>query len=135
ALILPVFGQMIGEYLFSFVNLSDQFLQIWETFRWVTSSVIFFIAFLFLYRFAPSQRVCFNHIVWGALFSTICFQIVSWGFSFYVGTLRNYSATYGSLGTVIVLMIWFYLFGLIVIFGGVINAYISERANSKDTQK
>jgi len=135
ALILPVFGQMIGEYLFSFIDLSDQFLQTWETFRWVMSSIIFFIALLFLYRFAPRRRVYFNHIVWGALFSTVCWQIVSWGFSFYVSTLRNYSTTYGSLGTVIVLMIWFYLFGLIVIFGGVINAYVSERASEKETGK
>lgn len=131
ALLLPVFGRMIGEYLFSLVDLSTQFLQLWETLRWVTSSIIFFIALLFLYRLAPRHRVYFKDIVWGTLFSTVCWQVVSWGFSFYVSSLRNYSATYGSLGTVIVLMIWFYLFGLIVILGGVLNAYIREQRRGK----
>ncbi|WP_156856619.1 YihY/virulence factor BrkB family protein [Oceanobacillus sp. AG] len=133
ALLLPVFGKMIGEYFFSWFGFSAEFLQIWETFRWVTSSIIFFIALVALYRLTPNRRVYFRHIVWGALFSTVGFQLVSWAFSFYVGTLGNYSTTYGSLGTVIVLMIWFYLFGMIVLIGGVLNASLHERAWSKKT--
>lgn len=131
ALLLPVFGRMIGEYLFSWVGWSDEFVQLWQTLRWGTSSVIFFIVLTFLYKFAPRRKVYFKHVVWGALFSTVCWQIVSWGFSYYVSSLRNYSATYGSLGTVIVLMIWFYLFGMIVIIGGVLNAYIHELKMNK----
>lgn len=133
ALLLPVFGKMIGEYFFSWFGFSAEFLQIWETFRWVTSSIIFFIALVALYRLTPNRRVYFRHIVWGALFSTVGFQLVSWAFSFYVGTLGNYSTTYGSLGTVIVLMIWFYLFGMIVLIGGVLNASLHERAWRKKT--
>lgn len=133
ALLLPVFGKMIGEYFFSWLGFSAEFLQIWETFRWVTSSIIFFIVLVALYRLTPNRRVYFRHIVWGALFSTVGFQLVSWAFSFYVGTLGNYSTTYGSLGTVIVLMIWFYLFGMIVLIGGVLNASLHERAWRKKT--
>lgn len=133
ALLLPVFGKMIGEYFFSWFGFSAEFLQIWETFRWVTSSIIFFIVLVALYRLTPNRRVYFRHIVWGALFSTVGFQLVSWAFSFYVGTLGNYSTTYGSLGTVIVLMIWFYLFGMIVLIGGVLNASLHEQAWSKKT--
>lgn len=131
ALVLPVFGQMIGEYIFSWVGWSDEFTQIWQTFRWGTSTIIFFIVLLVLYKLAPRRRVYFKNVVWGALFSTFFFQLVSWGFSYYVSSLRNYSATYGSLGTVIVLMIWFYLFGMIVIIGGVLNAYIYEYKMNK----
>lgn len=126
ALLLPVFGQAIGEYLFSWVGWSKEFSQMWQTLRWGTSSVIFFIVLTFLYKFFPRQKVYLKHVVWGALFSTICWQVVSLGFSYYVSSLRNYSATYGSLGTIIVLMIWFYLFGMIVIVGGVLNSYIHE---------
>lgn len=133
ALLLPVFGKMIGEYFFSWLGFSVEFLQIWETFRWVTSSIIFFIVLVALYRLTPNRKVYFRHIVWGALFSTVGFQLVSWAFSFYVGTLGNYSTTYGSLGTVIVLMIWFYLFGMIVLIGGVLNASLHERAWRKKT--
>ncbi|MCF3943633.1 YihY/virulence factor BrkB family protein [Oceanobacillus alkalisoli] len=133
ALLLPVFGKMIGEYFFSWFGFSAEFLQIWETFRWVTSSIIFFIVLVALYRLTPNRRVYFKHIVWGALFSTVGFQLVSWAFSFYVENLANYSTTYGSLGTVIVLMVWFYLFGMIVLIGGVLNASLHERAAWKKT--
>jgi membrane protein len=131
ALLLPVFGRMIGEYIFSWFSFSQEFLQIWDTFRWVSSSVIFFVVLLALYKLAPHRRVYFKHIIWGAAFSTIGFQLASLAFSYYVNSLRNYSTTYGSLGTVIVLMIWFYLFGIIVLLGGVLNAYLHERGVKK----
>lgn len=126
ALLLPVFGRMIGTYIFSIFGLSEGFLDAWETLRWVISSAIFFIVLFFLYKLAPHKKIQFRNIVWGTLFATVSWQMVSWGFSFYVNNIGDYSATYGSLGTVIVLMIWFYLFGIIIITGGVINAFIRD---------
>lgn len=125
ALLLPVFGKAIGIYLFSLINLSDDFLNMWNTLRWIASSVVFFIVLLVLYKLAPNQIVKFKHAVWGALFATVGWQLTSLGFSYYVNTLGNYSATYGSLGTVIVLMIWFYISGLIIIIGGMINSLVA----------
>lgn len=127
ALLLPVFGKMIGVYLFSLINLSDNFLNMWNTLRWVASSLVFFIVLIVLYKLAPNEVVHFKHALWGALFATIGWQIVSLGFSYYVNTLGNYSATYGSLGTVIVLMIWFYISGMIIIIGGMINSIVAEK--------
>lgn len=127
ALLLPVFGKMIGVYLFSLINLSENFLSSWTTLRWVASSFVFFIVLLVLYKLAPNTKVEIKHAVWGAVFATVGWQIVSLGFSYYVNTLGNYSATYGSLGTVIVLMIWFYISGMIIIIGGMINSIIRER--------
>lgn len=126
ALLLPVFGRMIGVYLFSFFGLSDDFTSIWETLRWLISSIIFFIVFLALYKLAPNKKVYFKTAIWGALFATVFWQIVSLGFSYYVSTMGNYSATYGSLGAVIVLMIWFYISGIIIMIGGAINATIRQ---------
>ncbi|WP_339229161.1 YihY/virulence factor BrkB family protein [Oceanobacillus sp. FSL K6-2867] len=126
ALILPVFGRMIGLYLFSIFGLSEDFLQTWETFRWGISSAIFFIVLLFLYKLAPHKRIYFKTVIIGTAFATISWQFVSWVFSFYVVTIGDYSATYGSLGVVIILMFWFYLFGIIIILGGVLNAFIEK---------
>ncbi len=126
ALILPVFGRMIGLYLFSIFGLSEDFLQTWETFRWGISSAIFFIVLLFLYKLAPHKRIYFKTVIIGTAFATISWQFVSWVFSFYVITIGDYSATYGSLGVVIILMFWFYLFGIIIILGGVLNAFIEK---------
>lgn len=127
ALLLPIFGKTIGEYIFSFVNLSDGFVQVWNTLRWIISSVILFIVLYVLYILAPNKKVKLREALWGAVFATISWQIVSLGFSFYVSTLGNFSATYGSLGTVIVLMLWFYLTGIVIITGGIINAVLVKR--------
>lgn len=127
ALLLPVFGKAIGEYVFAFIHLSDDFDKIWDALRWVISSIIFFIVLIVLYRFAPNIHIKWREVVWGTLFATIGWQLVSFGFSFYVNTLGNYSATYGSLGTVIILMFWFYFSGIIIITGGVINAVVADR--------
>ncbi|MFD1360740.1 YihY/virulence factor BrkB family protein [Lentibacillus salinarum] len=126
AFLLPVFGKMIGEYIFAFIGLSAGFVSVWNTLRWVVSSAVIFIVLLALYSLAPNMRISFKNVIWGALFSTIGWQLVSLAFSFYVNSIGNYSATYGSLGTVIVLMIWFYLTGIIIMVGGVINAMLRE---------
>lgn len=127
ALLLPVFGKAIGDYIFSFLNLSEGLDKIFDALRWVISSIIFFIVLFVLYRFAPHTHVKWRDVIFGSLFATIGWQTVSFAFSFYVDTLGNYSATYGSLGTVIILMIWFYISGIIIITGGVINAVIADR--------
>lgn len=126
ALILPVFGRMIGVYIFSLFNLSESFLQFWNMMRMVISTVAFFTVLLVLYKLAPNVRVKLKNVVWGAIFATFSWQLVSLAFSFYVNTLANYSATYGSLGAVIILMIWFYISGIIIITGGVINATLRK---------
>ncbi|SDC06167.1 membrane protein [Pelagirhabdus alkalitolerans] len=131
ALLLPVFGRMIGEYVFSMFGASEEFLDVWNTLRWVVSSSVFFLVFLYLYRLAPNTKVYLRDVLYGAIFATIGWQLSSLGFSFYVNTMGDYSATYGSLGGVIVLMIWFYISGIIIITGGEINALIAEYKGRK----
>ncbi|MEW9676966.1 YihY/virulence factor BrkB family protein [Lentibacillus sp. L22] len=127
SLLLPIFGKMIGEYLFSLFGATDSFIYFWSAMRWVISSVIIFIVLILMYKLAPNTKIYFKQAIWGAIFATIGWQLVSLAFSYYVNTLGNYSATYGSLGAVIVLMIWFYISGIIIIIGGVINATIMNR--------
>lgn len=131
ALLLSVFGKVIGEQIFAFIGL-DEYLNAWNIIRWVATSVTFFIALLLIYKLAPNEKVLFRHALAGAVFATVFWQLTSLAFSFYVNTLGNYSATYGSLGTVIVLMVWFYLFGIIITTGGVINAFVKEREEAKE---
>lgn len=127
AFLLPVFGKMIGEYIFTLFGASESFLNAWDTFRWIGSSAVIFIVLVALYKMAPNMRIYFKNVIWGALFATLGWQLASLVFSFYVNSMGNYSATYGSLGTVIVLMIWFYLTGVIIMIGGVINAVLREK--------
>lgn len=130
AFLLPIFGEMIGMYIFSFLGWSENFIKIWNTSRWIISSVVFFIVLLALYTLMPNIKVRIKEALLGTLFATLSWQVVSLGFSYYVQTIGDYSATYGSLGAVIVLMIWFYISGIIIITGGVINAMIAARHNN-----
>ena len=129
ALLLPVFGKQIGLFLFSQFGFSDQFLSIWNGIRWAISPIILFIIFVGLYYFAPSKRIKCLSAFPGAIFATLGWVLVSLAFSYYVGSFGNYSATYGSIGGIIVLMIWFYLTGIIIMIGGEINALVTIKDN------
>lgn len=125
ALLLPVFGKQIGLFLFSQFGFSDQFLTIWNGIRWAITPIILFIIFVGLYYFAPSKRIKCLSAFPGAIFATLGWVLASLAFSYYVGSFGNYSATYGSIGGIIVLMIWFYLTGIIIMIGGEINALVT----------
>lgn len=122
ALILPVFGRTISLYLFSFLGLSDSFIFFWEFFRWVISFYVIFIVFCFLYYFAPNRKMAIKNVWLGAFIATIGWQATSFGFSFYVSNFSNFTNTYGSLGGVIGLMLWFFIMSILLILGGEINA-------------
>ncbi|MCY8858592.1 YihY family inner membrane protein [Bacillus atrophaeus] len=132
ALLLPVFGKQIGLLTAEFVGASDMFLAVWAAVRWGISPLILLIVFSALYLFAPNKKLSLRFVFPGALFATIGWIAVSTLFSFYVSTYANYSATYGSIGGIIVLMIWFYLSGILIILGGEINALLHKRKKLPD---
>ncbi|MBM7693652.1 membrane protein [Peribacillus deserti] len=127
ALLLPVFGKQIGILLTEQLGLSEEFLSAWNVIRWVISSTVLFIVFLAIYWFAPNIKLTCLSILPGAIFAVLGWITASFAFSFYVEKSAHYSAAYGSLGGMIVLMIWFYLTGIIIIIGGEINAIVSSR--------
>lgn len=122
ALTLPVFGKAIGLFVFSLFGWSSAFFSIWNVLRWSLSFIIAFTVFILLYHVAPNKRLRLNETAVGALFATVSWQLASLAFSHFVSQFGNYSATYGSLAGVIILMVWFYLTGMIMLIGGEINA-------------
>lgn len=132
ALVLPVFGKMIGLFLFSAFGFSETFLTIWNALRWVISSFILFVVFTALYYFAPNKKLRCTNVVGGAIFATVGWIMTSLAFSCYVNDFANYTAMYGSLGGIIILMVWFYLSGMIIVLGGEMNAIFDcERERRK----
>jgi membrane protein len=125
ALILPVFGKAIGLFLFSFVGLSETFLTIWNVLRWLISFGMIVTVFAFLYYFAPNKTIGVREVWIGAIIATSGWELLSLAFSYYVSNFANFTATYGSLGGIIVLMLWLFLSGMILILGGEINALLS----------
>lgn len=133
ALLLPVFGKQIGVFLFSEFGFSEEFIMVWNTLRWMISSLVLFIVFIMLYWVAPNKKLKCVSVLPGAVFATVGWVGVSFVFSFYVDKIGYYNTTYGSLGGIIVLMIWFYLSGLIIIMGGEINALVGRKKKPQCT--
>ncbi|MFD1708302.1 YihY/virulence factor BrkB family protein [Siminovitchia sediminis] len=127
ALLLPVFGKQLGIFVFSYMGLSEEFLSIWQVIRWVLTPVILFLVFLAIYYLAPSLKIRCITAVPGAVFASLGWIAVSYGFSFYVSNFGNYSAMYGSIGTIIIMMLWFYFSAIIIMVGGEINSYFTEK--------
>ena len=135
AILLPVFGNEILEFLESHLGFSSTFAIMFQVLRWVVSLVILTLLLMMLYRLAPNKKMPLKHIIPGALTASILWQLISLGFSYYVGNFGNYSATYGSLGGIIVLMIWFFLTGMILMIGAIINVLYHEDHKQYDTEQ
>lgn len=132
ALVLPIFGGAIIDMINSFMNLPSQMEILFQVLRWVVSIIVMSLVLACLYKFAPNKHFPFKEVWIGAIIATILWQLVSLGFSIYVANFGSYSATYGSLGGLIVLMLWFFLTGLILVVGAEINAILHKRKNTKN---
>ncbi|GAM14055.1 YihY/virulence factor BrkB family protein [Mesobacillus selenatarsenatis] len=122
ALLLPVFGSVILDTVQSIIKIPEPFDIVFNIVRWLVAIIVMAAVLAGLYRVAPNKHYPFKHVIPGAIFATVVWQLISLGFSFYVSNFGNYSATYGSIGGVIVLMLWLFLTGLALVLGGEINA-------------
>ncbi|MCP3027243.1 YihY/virulence factor BrkB family protein [Halobacillus sp. A5] len=127
ALALPIFGDVIITMLRDLLNLPEQTVILFQILRWVVSIVVMAGTLMALYRFAPDKTLPFKEILPGALITAVLWQLFSLLFSFYVSNFANYSATYGSLGGIIILMLWFFATGMILMIGAEINVVRHRR--------
>jgi membrane protein len=130
AVLLPIFGREIGIFLFSYLGFKLEFLRIWEMLRLAVSALILFLIFTGLYWIAPNVKLRCRSAFPGAGFATVGWILSSYALSIYVSKFNNFSLTYGSIGAIIVLLIWLYISGFIIILGGEINAFYTEKKKS-----
>ncbi|OCS86912.1 YihY/virulence factor BrkB family protein [Caryophanon tenue] len=137
ALVLPIFGQQIGEFVFAFFNIESNLKPIWTTVRFILPFALIFIVMVLMYWIVPNMnpRIRVTSVLFGAAFSTIAWFVLTYGFSIYISNFGNYSATYGSIGGVIVLMLWLYFTGMILIIGGILNATMQRRKDTIEVRK
>lgn len=135
ALGLPVFGQQIGSVVFSYFGLEDGFSTIWNQIRFIVPPVLIAVVFILIYWLVPDVKLTFKMALPGALFATVGWIVTTLGFSFYVANFSSYANTYGSIGTIIILMLWLYLSAIILMIGGQINAVMKERTEQLERQK
>ena len=125
---LVVLGGVIETWLASQLGYPDLLVSVFAVLRWILVVVATMLGIAFVYRFAPNVREPLRYIWPGSIFATIHLIVASLGFSIYIGNFTDYSATYGSIGAVIVLMLWLYIAGLVILVGSEINAILETRS-------
>jgi membrane protein len=108
---------------------------IWLVIHYATGLAMLIIGMAVIYIFAPNVRQSCTWIVPGNLFAVASLVSASYLFSLYIRYAPSYNAIYGSLGAVIVLMLWLYLMGLIMYIGGEINSQIASAAGKRAVPK
>ncbi|MFN3365378.1 YihY/virulence factor BrkB family protein [Exiguobacterium sp. s16] len=117
-----VFGSQIIDFVARFIPISGADVILINVFRYVLTTVILIFTLSIFYKIAPQQHVFWKSTIPGAIFGVIAWQLVSLGFSLYVSNFGNYDSTYGSLGGIIVTLLWLQLTGMIILIGSEINA-------------
>jgi membrane protein len=92
------------------------------------------LSFSLLYRFGPSRRIAGWHwITPGSMVATLLWLLASTGFSYYVGHVASYDATYGPLGAVVGIMMWFFVTAYVVLLGAELNAELELQTAEDST--
>ncbi len=127
ALLLVLAGSHLAQVIAQYYKLGPVFTTAWEILQWPLVLVFVLFAFALIYYFAPDlHEVKWQLITPGSIVGVVLWLLVSFGFKLYLHFFDSYSKTYGSLGAVIVLMLWLYLTGAAVLFGGEVNAVIED---------
>lgn len=126
AFALIVFGGVIQQALDSRLGASAPLLVAFAVFRWIVIAAALLLAFAFAYYFGPDVEQRFAFITPGSVVGVVALAAASLVFRFYASRFGNYSATYGSLGAVIILLLWLYLAGWVILFGSEINALVEH---------
>lgn len=125
---LVVLGGVAQGWIGERFGFSDALLMFFAVLRWVVIVLALMLAFSLTYRLAPDvENNSFRYISRGGVAGTLMLVLASFGFAVYVQNFANYQAVYGSIGAVIVLMLWLYIAGLSLLVGAEINVLVERR--------
>jgi membrane protein len=126
ATVAMLVGPNIVHHVWAYFGLGGAFDQVWAILRWPVATLAMMLMLACVYYFLPNVKQKWRFITPGAVTAVLAWLATSIGFRYYVSHFSSYAKTYGALGTVIVLMVWLYLSGLMVIIGGEINAILDR---------
>lgn len=124
---LLIFGDKLMVYIGSRGGLAARIASVVSEFRIAAVIIVFFLFFLILYRFVPYSKSSFKSAFPGALFTTVGWLLFSIGYGIYVNHVNVRTSIYGSLQTIVLLMLWLYFCMYILLLGAEINVYIADK--------
>jgi membrane protein len=114
--------------------LPDEGRRIIGLVRWPILALLVALALAAIYRYGPSRELArWRWVSWGAALATASWIVVASGFSLYVASFSTYDKTYGSLGAVVVLMMWLYLTSFVILIGAELDAEMEHQTGRDST--
>ena len=124
--VLVIAGPTLAEKVAVWFHLGPAFEWTWKILQWPVVFALVSVAVAMIYYYAPDAEQDWIWITPGSIVATALWLLISLGFKFYVSNFGSYNATYGAIGGVIVLMLWFYVSALAVLAGAELNAEIEH---------
>ena len=124
--VLVVIGPTLAEKVAQWFHLGPVFVWAWWILQWPVVFILVATAIGLVYYFAPDAEQDFVWLTPGSVLATVLWILFSLAFKIYVANFTNYSETYGAIGGVIVLLLWFYTSGLAILIGAELNAEIEH---------
>ena len=132
--IVLVSGNFV-DWLGRELQLASAMIVLWKALQWPTAMLFVIFSYALIYTFGPNLRERRWHwITPGSVFGATSWLAASAGFRIYLRYVNNYTVIFGSLGALVILMVWLYVTGLAFLIGGEINATI-ERATAENLNK
>ena len=121
--LLLISGPSIGETIAEVFTLDDEFVFVWNVVRWPAALLFMVVTVALLFYFAPDAGQPFRWITPGGFVGIALWVLASLAFNLYLGSdFNTYDKTYGSIGTVIILLLYLYISSLTILFGATLNA-------------
>jgi membrane protein len=127
SLLALIAGPRFGHFLSQFFPLPTAFEHLWPLLRVTFTFLTFVLSLELIYYLGPHGKHSFSSTQPGALFAIAVWFLGSTGLSFYLNHLTNYNATYGSMGALVGLMLWFYLTAMAMLIGAELNAELAKQ--------
>lgn len=130
ALVLVVFGSQLASLVAGIVGFGQIFQTLWIIVQWPILIAVVLLAFALMYYFAPDVEQRFRYVSPGSIIAVILWLLFSLAFSLYVNNMggKSYSASYGALAGVAILMLYIYYTSYILLLGAEMNQVIEEHA-------
>ncbi len=128
AFVLLFFGQLLGRDLADSVGLGSAMTLFLLVIRWPVAIFMITAAVAFVYWAAPNVKLPFKLFTPGAVIFTILWLVGTFLFGLYVSNFGSYNVTYGALGGIVVLLVWFYLTAYLLLLGAEINTSLARQA-------
>jgi membrane protein len=132
ALMLILIGPALASRIAAWFGLAPAVALAWRLIRWPVMAMCIVLGVDLVYHFAPNRKTRWVWITPGALLATALWIASSFGFKFYVANVADYTATYGTIGGIIVTMLWFYACGLALLVGAELNGVIEQALRSAE---